>query len=357
MKVFKKLFIIAIAAVLLFTTTACGKKQVTIMEYEGVKISSGMFSYGLSLNKTQVLYNITYGTTENPALWAYDAGNGKTIGQAVMDNYIDNTKLFLIASAELKRLGIKSSDANESSIEEMYQGQLKVQGSAAKLNIYLANYGVDAEGMKEYYRMSMKFYELLDYYYGENGVEKFTEQQYYDNVKSNHSLVQHILYRFEEPKDESGEESSEDKVEKAKAEQKAQIEAKVKQIQDGEKTYEDFKSENADGGFEYLVAFENSGYVEEFEKAAKEMEIGEIRIVETQVGFHMMRKIEFNFEKYTEIVGDEYDNASTTNTALSAREKLEGDTLFEKLKDKIDNIVINEAEIAKYSVATAPIIQ
>lgn len=361
MKLFKRLLIIAFAAVMLFTTTACGKKQVILMEYEGIQLTSGMFSYGLSLNKTQVLYNITGGITDNADLWAYDPGDGKNIGQAVMDNYIDNTKLFLAAHAELKRLGIEDSAANESSIEEMYQGQVSVQGSVAKLNIYLANFGVDAEGMKEYHRMATKFYELLDYYYGENGIEKFTEQQYLDNVKSTHSLVQHILYKFEEPKDESAvessEESAEDKTAKAKAQLKAEVEAKVKQIEDGEKTYEDFKSENDDSGFEYLVAFKNSGFVAEFEKAANEMKIGDIRVVETEFGFHMMRKIDLTAEKYAEIIGDDYNNSNTANTAYSVRAKLEQDTLFEKIKEQVDKVVVNEEEIAKYNIATAPIIQ
>lgn len=358
MKLFRRLLVIAFAAIMLFTTTACGKKQVVVMEYEGVQLTSGMFSYGLSLNKTQVLYNLTYSVTENRDLWAYDAGNGKTIGQAVKDNYIENTKLFLVAQAELKKLGIKDSAANESSIEEMYQGQVSVQGSVAKLNIYLANFGVDAAGMKEYHSMATKFYELIDHYYGENGVEKFTEQQYLDNIKSTHTLVQHILYKFDEPKDESTDESSsEDKAKIAKAELKAQVDAKVKQIADGEKVYEDFKKENDDGGFEYLVAFENSGFVPEFEKAAKEMAIGEIRVVETEHGFHMMRKVELTTEKYTEIISDDYDNSNTAQAAFSARAMLEQDTLYEKLKDQISKVVVNEDEVAKYSIATAPIIQ
>ena len=195
MKIFKRIVALALVAATLVVVTGCTKTSKTIMEYDGVKLSSGMFSYGLSMNKTQVLYQFTYSTTDNAALWAYDAGNGKTIGATVFDNYVENTKLNLIADAELKAFGVKESDENVSYINTVYNANVSAQGNEAKLDVYLADFGLKSSELKEYYRLSSKFYELIDYYYGETGVEKLSEQQYLDNLKTEYVLVQHILYK------------------------------------------------------------------------------------------------------------------------------------------------------------------
>ena len=134
---------------------------------------------------------------------------------------------------------------------------------------------------------------------------------------------------------------------------KTEIEAKLKQITDGEKTYEDFVKENQDSNLEYLVS-DNTNFVESFKKAAKEMTVGEIRNVQSEYGFHVMRKVEITAEKYAELMKDGNANAETVN---SERDYLQQDMTLKKLEDKLTKVTFDEAEIAKYDITTAPVIQ
>ncbi|MDD2268170.1 MAG: peptidylprolyl isomerase [Eubacteriales bacterium] len=354
MKLFKRIIALALVAVSLFVVTSCSKSSVTLMEYDGASLSSGMFSYGLSLNKTQVLYNFGIGA-DNATIWGYDAGNGKTIGQAVYDNYVENCKLNLVADAMLKELGAKESDETVSYLNSIYDANVSVQGSVAKLDVYLADFGLNAAELKEYYRLSTKFYDLIDYYYGDEGAEKLTEKQYYDDLTSEYNLVQHILYKNSKSILEESTNTSKtvSMTEEEVAALKEEIEAKVKQITDGEKTYEDFISENQDGNLEYLVT-DNGSFVPEFEKAAKEMTDGEIRIVESQFGFHVMRKVAITEEKYAEMKDEQSYNQETV---LSQRAYLEQDMAYKKLEEKLKDVTVTENELAKFDIVTAPVIE
>ncbi|OGO90372.1 MAG: hypothetical protein A2Y17_12465 [Clostridiales bacterium GWF2_38_85] len=354
MKNFKKMAVCMLIFSLLITATGCAKKA-TVLEYSGSKMDSGMFSYALSENKSYQLYNITGANTDNPELWVYEISDGKTYAEYFMESFIENCKLMLISDAECKRLGIEISEEQAANVQEIIDAGIEEQSSLAKLNVYLASYGINTDVFKEYLNLTTRFSDLVDYYYGESGIEKFSEQDYIDYLKDNYTLVQHILYMTTKTvDDESGAESEVDMTDEEKTALHDEIQAKVDLINSGEKTYEDYIDENQDSNVDYLVN-ESSSFVQEFLDAALDMEIGEVRIVETTYGYHVMRKIDITSEKYAELYSDvlgyNYSIVSTNRTYL------EQESLYNKLSEHLDDVIVNDDEIAKFDVITAPIVE
>ena len=75
-----------------------------------------------------------------------------------------------------------------------------------------------------------------------------------------------------------------------KAAKKTKAEAALNALKNGEKKFDDLKSETEDNGYEYV--FTRGEMVENFEKASFEMEVGDIRLVETEYGYHVIEKLE-----------------------------------------------------------------
>jgi len=100
---------------------------------------------------------------------------------------------------------------------------------------------------------------------------------------------------------------------------------------------------NPDG---YLVS-ENSSYVPEFKEAALTMEIGEVRTVKTEFGYHVMMKCPLDPERYIESAA-EYNSI----TSILTNKKLN-----ELLKPYIDKITVDQETLDKYTIASVPMMQ
>ncbi len=73
----------------------------------------------------------------------------------------------------------------------------------------------------------------------------------------------------------------------------------------GKTTFADHEKDTADSGVQYTFT-DNGQMVAEFETAAKEMKVGEYRLVKTDYGWHLMTRVELDLTKYS------------ANTAISA---------------------------------------
>ena len=80
MKIFKKVLLFMLVLATLLPLASCGGKDVVVIEYNGEKMTSGVFSYMLSENKSYLL--AMYGMTDSAELWNMAINEaGTTIGE------------------------------------------------------------------------------------------------------------------------------------------------------------------------------------------------------------------------------------------------------------------------------------
>jgi len=235
--------------------------------------------------------------------------------------------------------------------------------------------GITKSAIERYLNANVYYSLIHDYRYGENGIaaipaervyEDFTENYYhydgalyaYTDFNSNEAFtfefdeeeikayfdtkfvkVRHILYKTVDSKNQK---LSEEEI----ANKKEKAEAALAAIQSGEKTLDDLKSETEDSGYEYTFTY--GAMVKPFETASFEMEIGDVRLVETEYGFHIIEKLEKTDEDFN---GKPDENGKTkggykdaTIAAMSAQ----------KIRDEaLDTLSkLNSGEIDKYPEET-----
>ncbi len=189
------------------------------------------------------------------------------------------TDLFEIALTRLgfSRSGIERFERFSMLYELFYEDRYGENGKAP----------IDANTIKKYfaenfYKYDGCFYSYVDSEKGEYVKFDFADNEIKEYFDKEYVKVRHILYKTV---DDANKALSDDE----KATKKAKAKATLKALKSGEKKFDDVKSETEDSGYEYL--FTRGDMVENFEKASFEMEIGEIRLVETEYGYHIIEKM------------------------------------------------------------------
>ena len=254
-------------------------------------------------------------------------------------------------------------------------------GGEDLFEIELARLGLSRYSIERYLRSEFYYSLIREYRYGENGIaqipaekvhEKFlNEYLHYDGAlfayvdyntgaaytfeytdeearayfESDFVKVRHILYKTV---DSSNVKLSDEKV----AQKKSKAEAAFNAIKNDGKTLDDYKSETEDSGYEYV--FTRGRMVENFEKAAFEMEVGEVRLVETEYGYHIIEKLEKTEEDFsgkTDADGKTTGgNKANAISAMSADKiRAEALDLFEKLQSgEVKEYPAKDSEKAYY---------
>lgn len=135
---------------------------------------------------------------------------------------------------------------------------------------------------ENYYKYDGSFYSYVDSKKGEYVKFDFTDDEIANYFNEDYVKVRHILYKTV---DNSNKPLNDEEI----AAKKAKAESSFNALKSGEKKFDDLKSENEDNGYEYV--FTHGDMVENFEKASFEMEVGEIRLVKTEYGYHIIEKL------------------------------------------------------------------
>ena len=238
-------------------------------------------------------------------------------------------------------------------------------GGTDLFEIELTRLGITKASIERYLRANVYYTLVHDYRYGENGIAAIPAENVYDNFLENYYHYDGAIYAYSDytsgeaytyefddadvkaffdteyvkvchvlymTVDSNNNKLSDEEVE----EKKSQAEAAFAEIQSGEKTLEDFKSQTDDSGYEYVFTY--GEMVQEFEKASFEMAVGDVRMVETEYGFHLIEKLEKTEEDF---IGTTDEEGNTTGgykddvIASMSAQKIREEALdtYEKLKN------------------------
>ncbi len=401
MKSFTKIISFLLAVVLLISMTSCkndsGSSVVDdekiVMRYGDYTLNEQEFMYIISVFKSQIVtyyqnYMSSYGVTYKESdILEMQMSEDMTMAEYITEISIEFGQQMLIFEQLCADAGITITDQSDiDSIDTALSDMEIAYGGTDLFEIELAKLGISKSAIKRYLEANINYTLIRDYRYGENGIasvpaenvyEEFINDYYrYDCAQfayvdfttgdaytfefdddeveayfdDNFVKVRHILYKTV---DSSNSKLSDDKV----AEKKSAAETALKQLQSGEKTFDDLKSQSEDSGYEYVFTY--GTMVKTFETASFEMKVGEFRLVESEYGYHVIEKLEKTDEDFNGTTGDDGTTAGgykdATIEAMTAKEiRDEALELYEKLKNGETEKYPDETDSKEYYALMDP---
>lgn len=363
MKIRKRAVALVICAVLLLQIPvvfcACGKSDVIMKLDGGYEITSDVFEWIVSYCKTeeyatfmQYLESAGEDTGKydlaNYDFWRTEYGDGVTLADIVREKAVIVAKSYLSASKQFDDIGLKMTDADDDAIEEAIENVKKnLEQKGTDLKSYLKECGTTYKTYRSVLVYQYKINKLLSRLMSPGGLYEVTDKMvtdsYDETVKElGYSNVNHIfLYTLKFAEDGSSSKMSEYDYNNVKNTAEQIYDSLV----NGDAQFEEYASISNDkySPEGYLVSKETD-MAEEFVNAAVDMKIGEIRLVESSYGFHVMKKSPITDEQHTEI-----EDYIRTNLEAEAEERIV-DVYY-------DDIEADEEKIKSYDPVYAPILK
>lgn len=344
MKTVARFLAIILVVAMALPLSACGEK-VEVMEYNGHVITSEMYSYILSENKSYILSQYNY--TDSPEIWNSAYSDDVTVGEWLVSQVNDYCRTLLVCKDLATKNGISLSEESVTALEKLNADLIEAYGGKGKWNVYLASFGINVDIFNEYMEMRYLMFDVYDALVSDGTISCEDQEiyEYFKDYYKDYNLVRHILFNYQfKYTDEDGKKVS--LTDEQKAEKLAEYTDLAEKMQAGEASFEDYIEKNEDSGVYYLVTDDNR-YVEEFQDAALEMEIGEYRVVETKYGYHLMNKLELTQEVYDEEFSEKYSE--------SIRSGLMTDKFYAILDESAQSVSVNSEELSRFDIITAPV--
>lgn len=307
-----------------------GDREITKEQYTSAAISiKSQFLTSNDLEETDDLWDKYIDTT-------YSATTQQYV-DSMIQTYLITYNLYAIHFDEL---GLKLDTETEKSIEETLNGLITQAGSKEALEANLKEQGFTYEEFANQYYNEAKKQAVIMYYFGPEGkkqpVSETELERYYSEY---YTKVKHVFFST---KDKEGNDLS--IPDRNAVGDKAQ---KVYDLAIGGADFDELIDEygedpgmttNPDG---YIFSTEDTSYTAKFHTAAFDMKPDEIRLVQTNLGFHIMKKYPFT----TEDIHAKDTFASLIENMMST----EIADFLEELKETI-GVEYNDALLEKLSV-------
>ena len=349
---------------LLASSCGLGQKPAMSLKHEKITetVSPEIYGYYLSYAKTRTLYTYyqaAYGSqmpedptglADIPELWSRFYSHPLTYGSMVKRQAESSLGQLLAIAVYCRENGIELSKKELGDIDGKIEGIVKnyYQNSKSRFNAKLKNLGINEGTYKE-----IKKYEALTGLFGkdlfdpETGKRKITDDMLNAVYRETCARVKHVLILLT-----PGTYDQDGNPEKYPDEELAARLAKIEDIYTRAANGEDFDAflpESEDPGTAaypdgYTIS-ENTNFMPEFVAAAFDMQIGEVRKVETSYGMHIMKR-------YALLpAGNSYDLDNGVTWKSVIQTEIQSYVMNDVLKPYIEKIEINTEETKKFDVS------
>ncbi|MBR5783335.1 MAG: peptidylprolyl isomerase [Clostridia bacterium] len=275
-------------AVLSISLCGCVNKNTWAVRYGEHTVSAGMFVYQLQQQKSNYLSSNSL--TESNDIWNEEYDDEYTIGDYIQLLTLQSLVSNITWRAQFERLGLSFTEEEQANIDASIAELIENSGGEDYVRNALKENGIGYDEFVELvYYDTQKILKVVDYYFGAAGLEPVPEQEIKDYFADNYARCKHILISTQ---DSSGSTLTGNDMKDARAEAQsvyemaknaddAAFDALIKEYNDDEgvSTYPD--------GY----VFTTGEMVDEFEKAAFDMDVGETRLVQSDYGYHVIRKL------------------------------------------------------------------
>jgi foldase protein PrsA len=268
-----------------------GDRVITAEQYKAVAVSiKSQFLTDNGLEDTDDLWTRPISTNDSTTAQQYL--------DAMIQSYLIEYNLYAIHFDELG-LEIPADTLRE--IDDEVSALEKQYGGKEGLDKALREQGFSYDEYKNQFYNEVKKQQVILHYFGPdsevNPTDRDEMRKYYNEY---YTKVKHI---FLSTKDSDTNDFSVE--EKKKVGETAQrIYDRIKAGEDYDKLLEEFNQDSGmtsnPDGYIFSVDEDNTTFPKAFSNAAFEMEFGEVRIVQTNMGYHIMKRYEFMTEEVTD---------------------------------------------------------
>lgn len=282
---------IAVALAIIVAGVAAGIYYYTSTNYVGKvsdqKITKQEYQLFSKFNMSQFLSGANTTTTADKYDWSTKT-NDKTAKDQVVTTTLDNIQEMKIQLIKAKEAGVVLEKTDLDTIDQNIESQISQSGSRAEAEkSFKTEYGITLSEYKEIYKELMLTQKYMSQEIKNAKITDDEIKKYYDENKTDYDKVTatHILISTV---DSNGASLSEGK--KAEAKKKAEdLLAKVKAGEDISKLAQENSADPSVSENKGTLTFGKGEMVTEFEDFCFNNKVGDVGLVETQFGYHVIK--------------------------------------------------------------------
>lgn len=282
--------LVLIVALCVCAFTGCVNKQSWAVKSDDGKhsISAGMYIYLLTQNKSSYLESNSL--TESDDMWDEQYTDEYTLGEYLQAYTLETLVSYIIWREQFDNLGLSFTAEEEAAIQQEIDAMLEESGGEDVVKASLKENDLNYdEYIDLVYYDTQKVYKVVDYYFGENGIDPANEEEIKTYFEENYARCKHILISSLDSDGYTV--TGDDMLQVKKTAQEVYDLAKKADETAFDELIEQYNEDEGVASYPDGYVFTTGEMVDTFEKAAFDMEVGETRLVESEYGFHIMRKL------------------------------------------------------------------
>ncbi|MBQ8275174.1 MAG: peptidylprolyl isomerase [Clostridia bacterium] len=336
----------------------CAAPGEVLMELDGQKITANMYAFWLSRYKAFFVYSYM-NNKENLQMWDTVMGDeGKTVNEIFTGYVLDNARTYAAALALYDEYKLALSAEDKAKVKTDLEELADAAGGKTVMNSELANFGVNYDMLGEIYTIEAKVAQLQEHLFAEGGPGALTDVERDAYYNANYARIKHIFvsttgkYMYDAEGnftyDENGDPIMADFTDaelKAQREKAADIVKKLEEGADFEELMTAHTEDTATliypNGYYFT---QTSTYVDEIIDAAFSMEVGEWDYVQSDLGYHIIKRLELAPKAYASSLDADFFTDFEENVEMEAFTRI--------LAPYVERIEVNEDVAANYSLKT-----
>ncbi|MBE7054189.1 MAG: hypothetical protein E7391_07950 [Ruminococcaceae bacterium] len=303
--------------VMCFAGCSIKKNPISVGTINGIEITDDVYAYFMHVMEQDVLQSS--GATDYNAFWDTKDANGKKGIDVLRESTREYIVSLCVLNAKAKDFGIALTEEEKAQIDTQIANERKAMGEKT-FKEQLKKFGATEDTLKRVNELELIADKVTQKLTETDDRLQITDEEATAYItEKGYITAKHILFNTTNP--ETGEPLSDE----AKAELKVVVQETLDKINSGEQDYDAVMNElsedpglqsNPDGYF-----FKKGEMVAPFEDAAYKLEVGQIsEIVESDYGFHIIKRVEDNLDNAKQLLEEE--NFETVIKELTANAKV-----------------------------------